>query len=153
MNLSKELSKLLNERAASIRSTRKIATLKQHKLAALGKMLGKHGYVADVNVSTWSDNTASISTTVSIRDLDGFKDPKLAKLLGGLVALSTEVREKEYPSNLNRDYFFEWVDTEGDRFYVNVYAYARPDSPTCRKVLVGVEEKLVREEKYEIVCD
>ena len=33
-----------------------------------------------------------------------------------------------------------------------VYAYVKPDSPTCRVVVTGVTERVVREEVKEIVC-
>lgn len=35
---------------------------------------------------------------------------------------------------------------------VAVYAYVKPDSPTCRVVVTGVTERVVREEVKEIVC-
>jgi hypothetical protein len=38
------------------------------------------------------------------------------------------------------------------KIIVNVYAYVKSDSPLCRVVVTGVTERVVREEKKEIVC-
>ena len=38
------------------------------------------------------------------------------------------------------------------KIVVNVYAYVKSDSPLCRVVVTGVTERVVREEKKEIVC-
>lgn len=39
------------------------------------------------------------------------------------------------------------------KIIVNVYAYVKSDSPLCRVVVTGVTERVVREEKKEIVCE
>ena len=53
-----------------------------------------------------------------------------------------------------------WLETHGASHHiptrlvltVAVYAYVKPDSPTCRVVVKGVIERVVREEVKEIVC-
>lgn len=53
-----------------------------------------------------------------------------------------------------------WLETHGASHHiptrivltVAVYAYVKPDSPTCRVVVTGVTERVVREEVKEIVC-
>ena len=39
------------------------------------------------------------------------------------------------------------------KIIVTVYAYVKSDSPLCRVVVTGVTERVVREEKKEIVCE
>jgi hypothetical protein len=38
------------------------------------------------------------------------------------------------------------------KIIVAIYAYVKSDSPLCRVVVTGVTERVVREEKKEIVC-
>jgi hypothetical protein len=38
------------------------------------------------------------------------------------------------------------------RINVSIYAYVKADSPTCRVVVTGVKERVIREETKEIVC-
>jgi hypothetical protein len=38
------------------------------------------------------------------------------------------------------------------KIIVAVYAYVKSDSPLCRVVVTGVTERVIREEKKEIVC-
>jgi hypothetical protein len=53
-----------------------------------------------------------------------------------------------------------WLETHGASHHiptrlvltVAIYAYVKPDSPTCRVVVTGVTERVVREEVKEIVC-
>ena len=53
-----------------------------------------------------------------------------------------------------------WLETHGAAHHiptrlvltVAIYAYVKPDSPTCRVVVTGVTERVVREEVKEIVC-
>jgi hypothetical protein len=53
-----------------------------------------------------------------------------------------------------------WLETHGASHHiptrlvltVAIYAYVKADSPTCRVVVTGVTERVVREEVKEIVC-
>jgi len=83
---------------------------------------------------------------VSLNKLEGFKDPVLVKILDFLMDKSLSVKTTDYANWLNRDYTIEMEDV-----YVSISAYVRSDSPTCRKVKVGVQIQEV--EQFELICD
>lgn len=83
---------------------------------------------------------------VSLNKLEGFKDPVLVKILDFLMDKSLSVKTTDYANWLNRDYNIEMEDVT-----VCISAYVRSDSPTCRKVKVGVQIQEV--EQYELICD
>lgn len=88
-------------------------------------------------------------------NLDGFSDRKLTMILDSLLYVDglEPTRTSEYASALNRDFRFEYKYGPAwyDAIQVCIAAYVREDSPTCRKVLVGTENRTV--ETYKIVCD
>ena len=88
---------------------------------------------------------------VTYRDLSGFKDLRLEVTLDGLNFIGEAQSTKDWPSLLNRDYSFDVPFADGSRIHVTVSAYVSEDSPTCRKVKVGEEYKVV--DKFELVCD
>ena len=83
---------------------------------------------------------------VTLNKLESFKDDQLVKLLSFLTDRANNMSSKDYANWMNRDFSFELEDV-----YVNISAYVRSDSPTCRKVQVGVTVQEVAE--YELVCD
>ena len=83
---------------------------------------------------------------VCLNKLESFKDAQLIKLLDFLTDRTTNMTSRDYANWMNRDYSFELEDV-----YINISAYVRSDSPTCRKVKVGVTVQEV--EEYELVCD
>ena len=83
---------------------------------------------------------------VTLNKLESFKDDQLVKLLGFLTDRASNMSSKDYANWMNRDFSFEMEDV-----YVSISAYVRSDSPTCRKVQVGVTVQEVAE--YELVCD
>ena len=83
---------------------------------------------------------------VCLNKLESFKDEQLIKLLDFLTDRTTNMSSRDYANWMNRDYSFELEDV-----YINISAYVRSDSPTCRKVKVGVTVQEV--EEYEFVCD
>lgn len=88
---------------------------------------------------------------VTYRDLSGFKDLRLEVTLDGLNFIGEAQSTKDWPSLLNRDYSFDVPFADGSHIHVMVSAYVNEDSPTCRKVKVGEEYKVV--DKFELVCD
>lgn len=101
--------------------------------------------------SVGSGGAETITLSMSMHDLDGLKSKQLCDVLERLVDADA-VETKDYASSLNRDYEF-WFRLPDIWMRVRICAYVRSDSPTCRKVLVGTEERVVREEKFEIVCN
>jgi hypothetical protein len=86
------------------------------------------------------------SIEVSLNKLDGFKDPVLVNILEFLADRTSKMSSKDYANWMNRDYSFELDDV-----IVNISAYVRSDSQTCRKVKVGVTVQEV--EEYALICD
>jgi hypothetical protein len=86
------------------------------------------------------------SIEVSMNKLESFKDPQLVKLLDFFADQTEKMGTRDWANYLNRDYTFELEDV-----IINISAYVRSDSPTCRKVQVGV--KIEEVAQYELVCD
>ena len=89
-----------------------------------------------------------VQISATIYKLDSFKCDRLAKLLEYLNdKVVGNVATRDWPSSINRDYTFKLPDG----IVVSLSAYVKDDSPTCRRIVVGTETKVV--EKYEIQCD
>ena len=84
--------------------------------------------------------------SVTMRNLESFKCFALESMLWTLDAMGTSTRTKDWPEYLNREYFY---DVDGMKVCVN--AYVKSDSPTCRKVQIGVET--ITQPTYKIECD
>jgi len=84
---------------------------------------------------------------VNLNGLESFKDQQLVDLLEFFTSKTDKVSTKDWTHHsVNRDYSFELDDV-----IVNICAYVRSDSPTCRRVQTGIEVQEVP--KYQIVCD
>jgi len=84
---------------------------------------------------------------VNLNDLESFKDQQLVDLLEFFTSKTDKVTTTDWTHRaVNRDYSFELDDV-----VVNICAYVRSDSPTCRRVQTGIEVQEVP--KYQIVCD
>jgi len=83
---------------------------------------------------------------VNLNALDSFKDTQLMGLLEFFSGKTEKTTTRDWPQYLNRDYSFELDDV-----LVNISAYVRTDSPTCRKVQTGVTIEEVPQ--YQLVCD
>jgi hypothetical protein len=84
---------------------------------------------------------------VNLNDLESFKDPQLVDLLEFFTSKTDKVTTTDWTHRaVNRDYSFELDDV-----VVNICAYVRSDSPTCRRVQTGTEVQEVPQ--YKIVCD
>jgi hypothetical protein len=83
---------------------------------------------------------------VNMNNLESFKDAQLTTLLDFFTEQTNKISTRDWPQYLNRDYTFELEDV-----VVSISAYVRSDSPTCRKVKVGV--KIEEVDQYELICD
>lgn len=84
---------------------------------------------------------------VSLNGLDSFRDPQLVEMLDFFTSKTDKVTTTDWThAYTNRDYSFELDDV-----VVNISAYVRSDSPTCRRVQTGTEVQEVPQ--YKIVCD
>ena len=84
--------------------------------------------------------------TVSMRGLEGFKSPRLTKVLSLLEDLGESQRTEDWAQYLNRDYTYMVGSIK-----VKVCAYVTDGSQTCRRVQVGTEIREVP--KYKLECD
>lgn len=132
--------KYAKERALELRKERKAVMPILKLLAPLLDESSDHVYL---NVGSLTD------VRVSMRRLEGFKDQRLTRLLFAIMCLDgvKEQTTEDWAEALNRDYHF----IVGDRTEITVSAYVKSDSPTCRKVKIGEEMKLVAQ--YKIECD
>jgi len=84
---------------------------------------------------------------LNLNDLESFKDQQLVDLLEFFTSKTDKVTTTDWTHRaVNRDYSFELDDV-----VVNIGAYVRSDSPTCRRVQTGTEVQEVPQ--YKIVCD
>jgi hypothetical protein len=84
---------------------------------------------------------------LNLNDLESFKEQQLVDLLEFFTSKTDKVTTTDWTHRaVNRDYSFELDDV-----VVNICAYVRSDSPTCRRVQTGTEVQEVPQ--YKIVCD
>jgi hypothetical protein len=147
-------------------ATAKASAVEVAKRMALKPLLLKHPEVkAAFNLlpaKVRKDAGLALSTygnvvfiTVSMYDLDSFKDKKLSSVLERFI--DWKASTSEYTSGLpNKDFRFDKMchDPKVGDFEINVgvYAYVKADSPLCRIVVTGVTEEVVRKEIKQIVC-
>jgi len=81
---------------------------------------------------------------ITLRNLDGLKDPKLEQILNSVIHLEPDATEtNDTPASLTRSYVFRW-NSKDSEFYgslnLTVTASFKEESETCRKVIVGYKE-------------
>ena len=162
------------------------ATIKAHE-AAIRAELARHPAVKQtlslfppklrdqvrLHVSDYS-NTMQFTLTMS--DIDSFKDKALIKLLTKFAddEWQTHSRDWTHGDTPNRDFAFtrkvtwtpkpsrhtRWIATNCGEYYVPIsfdidvrlFTYVKSDSPLCRMVVTEVKEEIVRKEIKQIVC-
>ena len=128
----------------------RLASLEHNELTTTVLEIFENEERAQISVSD-----SSIYLYVVMSNLDGFKDERLVDAIDRLMLCADwETETQDWAASLNRDFKFSVTTTreDGKRIWnhVTIAAYARSDSPTCRKVVVGQETKVV--DKYEIIC-
>lgn len=108
--------------------------------------------MASLSLSTYGN---CVMISVSMYDLDSFKDKKLTKLIEKFI--DWQVTTHEYTHSApNKDFRFDKKchDDKVGTFEISVgiYAYVKSDSPLCRIVTTGFTEEVVRKEVKQIVC-
>lgn len=100
-----------------------------------------------------SDYSDSVHISLTLRDLNSFKDKTLLSVLEPFATAVWESETSDYTYGTpNRDYKFKMRHHEGFNIEVFVWAYVKEDSPLCRIVVTGIKEEVVRTEVKEIVC-
>lgn len=138
---------------AAKRAALKPALLKNPEVRAAFNMLpAPLRNVASLSLSTFGN---CVMISVSLYDLDSFKDKKLTKVIEKFI--DWQVTTSEYThSTPNKDFRFDKKCHDakvGDfEISVGIYAYVKSDSPLCRIVTTGFTEEVVRKEVKQIVC-
>jgi hypothetical protein len=142
----------VDQHAETVRIGVSLRDLESFKDARLLKVLEAFiGAGSGSDEAEWESSTADYAFTMPNRDYSFERKLSLAdptRLPPGLrKALS---RAHDTLVTLNH-----WDPTTPSelKIIVNVYAYVKSDSPLCRVVVTGVTERVVREEKKEIVCE
>ena len=128
-------------------ASNRLLTEHRNSIKAVLKLLGK--FAEDASVGAYATHAWVV---VSMRCLEGFKDPKLTAVLSGLIDMdpSAKMETKEWPQYLNRDYYF---DLFGGKLTVRIGAYVKSDSETCRKVLKRIDVVTEEVKVYAMECD
>ena len=88
-----------------------------------------------------------ISFSVYMRDLDSFKDERLTSMLSiAIDTISDKVRETDYAQYDHKEYRIG-----NENVVLEITAYVKSDSPTCKKIMTGMELKEVPQ--YKFVCE
>lgn len=134
---------LVKRRKAVIKSSKVRAMLTQ----LLQPLVYAVGEAGQISVSVFA-GTPSIS--IRMYNLESLKQRELIWAIYHLTnetdKLNGTIRTTDYAEAVNRDYSFNT-----DKWCALITAYVKPDSPVCRKVVVGTE--MVERHKYQIVCD
>jgi hypothetical protein len=106
---------------------------------------------ADGSGAEWESSTADYAFTMPNRDYSFTRKLSLAdptRLPPGLRKALSRAHD-----TLNALNHWDPATPSELKIIVNVYAYVKSDSPLCRVVVTGIEEKIVRQEIKEIVCE
>jgi hypothetical protein len=111
-----------------------------HKLSKVigNRQFGLSAYYGEIIINT------------EVRDLDGFVDLGLCRLLAGIDALVPATKTNDWPEYRNRDYKFE-VQVDHVLVRVTVSAYLTNTPTNCRVVQTGV--KVTETPIYAFECD
>lgn len=156
-------------------------TLVHHPVVRPTFMLLPPAVRADAWLSPPGSHDTIVGIGASMRDLSGFKDKALLKVLERFAGDEWTATTQDWTSVRNRDFRFKrtihltpeeqsaitrhpsarWLVANGHDYAVpqsltisvTVSAYVKSDSETCRVVVKGVTERVIREEVKEFVCD
>jgi len=89
----------------------------------------------------------TIQFNVYLRDLTSFKDERLTSMLSvAMETISDRVKETDFAQYDHKEY-----RVNGDSVSLEITAYVMSDSPTCKKIMTGMEVKEVP--TYKFVCE
>ena len=107
-----------------------------------------HRKNVQVSADVWG---TMLRISLSLHDLDSFKDRKLTRLLEKFADWEASTSDCTHGTP-NRDFYFTFHHPRGLTFKIAIYAYVKSDSPLCRVVVTGTRSRVVEEEIREIVC-
>jgi hypothetical protein len=131
-----------------------LALLKTHKkeISKLIDLLGVNSsnnneYVSLDTWNSWSTDKVKPYIRIHLYELDSFKGKKLSAILWALSCHGeAELKTKEYPNSINRDYDFDFANIR-----VQVCAFVGAESATCKRIKIGEKTQIV--EEFAIQCD
>jgi phage FluMu protein Com len=103
-------------------------------------------FVGDLYVHTFA---SEIHFTVYMHELDSFKDDRLTTLISRILDVTgsnVSTSENDYAQYDYKSYRFRAKDV-----VFEITAYIKSDSPTCKKIMTGMEMKEVP--TYKFVCE
>jgi hypothetical protein len=104
------------------------------------------GFKGDLYVHMFA---SEIHFTVYMHELDSFKDDRLTTLMSRILDVTgsdVSIAENDYAQ-----YDYKSYRIRGSEVLFEITAYVKSDSPTCKKVMTGMEIKEVP--KYKFVCE
>ena len=144
--------KAINEQIESYKREAKLLHEKAVKLAK-DRMLIRALYMPmfanltdddQLYISVYDDR---IYFNLYMRGLDSFKDNRLTSILSHAIdTITSDIKEKDYAEYDHKEYRLY-----SDDVYLDIMAYVKQDSPTCKKIMTGMEIKEVP--KYKFICE
>ena len=105
----------------------------------------------DDSIYIYTHDNNRVQFVVYMHDLDSFKDERLTSTISSAMELiGDKVKETDFAQYEHKEYRIS-----GNNIYaveqaeLQINAYVKSDSPTCRKVQIGTEIKAVPKYKFE----
>ena len=128
-------SKLLHEKAVKLSKDRMLIR------ALYAPMFANLTDNDQLFVSLYGDR---IHFNLYMRELSSFKDDRLTSILSYAIdTITSEVKEKDYAQYDHKEYRLY-----SDEVYLDITAYVKEDSPTCKKIMEVKEVPT-----YKFVCE
>lgn len=124
----------------------KARQLEQSKRALRAKYAGAFKDLHEGDTLWVSVTNYGTSININLSDLASFKDSRLVNMLEYFMQYTDSVRQRDWAEFLNKDFTIELGDVT-----VNIGAYVKSDSATCRKIQVGT--RLEETPVYQLQCD
>jgi hypothetical protein len=94
----------------------------------------------------------SLQFCVYMRELESFKDDRLTTMLStAMDSLEGDIKETDYAEYDHKEYSIKTTNIYADQVELQINAYVKSNSPTCRKIQTGTEIKEVP--KFKFICE
>ena len=108
------------------------------------------------SIYIYTHDNNRVQFVVYMRELDSFKDARLTSTISSAMELiGDKVKETDFAQYEHKEYrissstsaiYAQYADCVAD---LQINAYVKTDSPTCRKIQIGTEIKAVPKYKFE----
>ena len=108
----------------------------------------------DDSIYIYTHDNNRIQFVVYMHELDSFKDERLTSTISSAMDLiGDQVKETDFPEYEHKEYRISGNNTYSHYAdcvaVLQINAYVKSDSPTCRKVQIGTEIKEIPKYKFE----